>query len=158
DYNTVMMEARDLALVLRAGALPVELVFEEQRVVGPSLGADAIEKAEVAALIGAFLVLAFMCMYYKLSGVIATVTIILNVIFTLSFLVLIGATLSLPGIAGIALSVGMALAGNILICERIREELRAWMSTYVAVRTSFETAFWGIADANITTALAGLCP
>jgi preprotein translocase subunit SecD len=157
DYNTVMSEARDLALVLRAGALPVELVFEEQRVVGPSLGADAIDKAQVAALIGSFLVLAFMCFYYKLSGIIATVTIILNVLFTLSLLIAFGATLSLPGIAGIALTVGMAVDGNILIYERIREELRAGMTAFEAVRTGFEKAFWAIADANITTALAGIC-
>jgi protein-export membrane protein SecD len=157
DYNTVMQEARDLALVLRAGALPVELVFEEQRVVGPSLGADAIDKAQMAAIIGSFLVLAFMCFYYKLSGIIATVTIILNVLFTLSFLIAIGATLSLPGIAGIALTVGMAVDGNILIYERIREEIRAGISPQEAVRIGFEKAFWAIADANITTALAGLC-
>jgi len=157
DYNTTMMEARDLALVLRAGALPVELIFEEQRVVGPSLGKDAIDKAQVAALIGSFLVLAFMCFYYKLSGVIATVTIVLNVLFTLSCLILVGATLSLPGIAGIALTVGMAVDGNILIYERIREELRSGMTAFEAVRTGFEKAFWAIADANITTALAGLC-
>jgi preprotein translocase subunit SecD len=157
DYNTTMTEARDLALVLRAGALPVELIFEEQRVVGPSLGADAIDKAQMAALIGSFLVLAFMCFYYKLSGVIATVTIVLNVLFTLSCLILVGATLSLPGIAGIALTVGMAVDGNILIYERIREEMRAGMTPFEAVRTGFEKAFWAIADANITTALAGLC-
>lgn len=157
DYNTVMMEARDLALVLRAGALPVELVFEEQRVVGPSLGADAIDKAQMAALVGSFLVLAFMCFYYKLSGVFATLTIVLNVLFTLSFLIGIGATLSLPGIAGIALTVGMAVDGNILIYERIREELRAGISPQEAVRIGFDKAFWAIADANITTALAGLC-
>ncbi len=157
DYNATMMEARDLALVLRAGALPVELIFEEQRVVGPSLGADAIAKAQVAALIGSFLVLTFMCIYYKFSGVLATVTILLNVLFTLSILIGVGATLSLPGIAGIALTVGMAVDGNILIYERIREELRAGMSPYEAVRTGFEKAFWAIADANITTALAGLC-
>lgn len=157
DYNTVMSEARDLALVLRAGALPVELVFEEQRVVGPSLGADAIDKAQVAALIGSFLVLAFMCFYYKLSGVIATATILLNVLFTITLLIMVGATLSLPGIAGIALTVGMAVDGNILIYERIREELRAGMTPYEAVRTGFEKAFWAIADANITTALAGVC-
>lgn len=157
DYNTTMMEARDLALVLRAGALPVELVFEEQRVVGPSLGADAIDKAQVAALIGSFLVLAFMCFYYKLSGVIATVTILLNVLLTLSSLILVGATLSLPGIAGIALTVGMAVDGNILIYERIREEMRAGMTAFEAVRTGFDKAFWAIADANITTALAGMC-
>ncbi len=157
DYNATMMEARDLALVLRAGALPVELIFEEQRVVGPSLGADAIAKAQMAALIGSFLVLTFMCFYYKFAGVIATVTIILNVLFTLSILIGVGATLSLPGIAGIALTVGMAVDGNILIYERIREELRAGMSPFEAVRTGFEKAFWAIADANITTALAGLC-
>lgn len=157
DYNATMMEARDLALVLRAGALPVELIFEEQRVVGPSLGADAIAKAQMAALIGSFLVLTFMCFYYKFAGVIATVTIILNVLFTLAILIGVGATLSLPGIAGIALTVGMAVDGNILIYERIREELRAGMSPFEAVRTGFEKAFWAIADANITTALAGLC-
>lgn len=157
DYNTVMSEARDLALVLRAGALPVELVFEEQRVVGPSLGADAIDKAQMASLVGAFLVLAFMCFYYKLSGLIATVTIVLNVLFTLACLIGVGATLSLPGIAGIALTVGMAVDGNILIYERIREELRMGISPQEAVRIGFEKAFWAIADANITTALAGIC-
>ena len=157
DYNTVMMEARDLALVLRAGALPVELVFEEQRVVGPSLGADAIDKAQVASIIGSFLVLAFMCFYYKFSGVIATATILVNVLMTLAFLVGIGATLSLPGIAGIALTVGMAVDGNIIIYERIREEIRAGMRPQEAVNIGFDKAFWTIADANITTALAGLC-
>lgn len=157
DYNGVMSEARDLALVLRAGALPVELVFEEQRIVGPSLGADAIGKAQFASLIGSFLVLAFMCFYYKLSGVIATLTIIVNVLLTLAFLVAIGATLSLPGIAGIALTVGMAVDGNIIIYERIREELKLGLRPQEAVLTGFDKAFWTIADANITTALAGLC-
>jgi preprotein translocase subunit SecD len=157
DYNSSMMEARDLALVLRAGALPVELIFEEQRVVGPSLGADAIDKAQMASLVGAFLVLTFMCFYYKFAGFIATITIILNVLFTISCLILVGATLSLPGIAGIALTVGMAVDGNILIYERIREELKAGMTPFESVRTGFEKAFWAIADANITTALAGLC-
>lgn len=157
DYNATMSEARDLALVLRAGALPVELVFEEQRVVGPSLGADAIDKAQMAAIIGAFLVLTFMCIYYKFSGVIATATIILNVLFTIACLIGLGATLSLPGIAGIALTVGMAVDGNILIYERIREEIRAGLTPFEAVRVGFEKAFWAIADANITTALAGIC-
>ena len=98
-----------------------------------------------------------MCFYYKLSGVIATVTIVLNVLFTLSCLIALGATLSLPGIAGIALTVGMAVDGNILIYERIREELRLGISPQEAVRIGFEKAFWAIADANITTALAGIC-
>lgn len=157
DYNTVMSEARDLALVLRAGALPVELVFEEQRIVGPSLGQDAIDRAEVAAIIGSLLVFVFMIGYYKKSGTIAAITIVFNVLFTLAILVMVGATLSLPGIAGIALTVAMAVDGNIIIYERIREELRAGASPYEAMKTGFDKAFWAILDANITTALAGLC-
>ena len=157
DYEANMREARDLALVLRAGALPVELIFEEQRVVGPSLGADAIERAELAAIIGSFVVFAFMILYYKVSGVIAALTILVNVIFTLAILIGIDATLSLPGIAGIALTVGMAVDGNIIIYERIREELRLGLSPMEAVKTGFDRAFWTITDANITTALAGLC-
>lgn len=157
DYNSSMTEARDLALVLRAGALPVELDFEEQRVVGPSLGADAIDKAQVASIFGSILVLAFMVFYYKFSGFIACITIFINVLFLLTSMILVGATLSLPGIAGIALTVGMAVDGNIIIYERIREELRAGMSPAEAVRVGFDKAFWAILDANVTTALAGLC-
>ncbi len=157
DYENNMREARDLALVLRAGALPVELVFEEQRVVGPSLGADAIDKAQLASVIGSLLVFAFMMVYYKLSGVIACITILINVLFTLGLLIAFGATLSLPGIAGIALTVGMAVDGNIIIYERIREEIRAGLTPFEAVRTGFDRAFWTILDANLTTALAGLC-
>jgi len=157
DYNATMMEARDLALVLRAGALPVELVFEEQRVVGPSLGADAIDRAQVASFFGSLLVIIFMVAYYKLSGFIACAAIFVNVLLVMTSMVLVGATLSLPGIAGIALTVGMAVDGNIIIYERIREELRAGMSPFEAVRTGFEKAFWAILDANLTTALAGLC-
>ncbi len=157
DYENNMREARDLALVLRAGALPVELVFEEQRVVGPSLGADAIDKAQLASIIGSLLVFVFMMVYYKFSGVIACITILINVLFTLGILIAVGATLSLPGIAGIALTVGMAVDGNIIIYERIREEIRAGLSPFEAVRTGFDRAFWTILDANLTTALAGLC-
>ncbi len=157
DYENNMREARDLALVLRAGALPVELVFEEQRVVGPSLGADAIDKAQMASIIGSLLVFVFMMIYYKLSGFIACITILINVLFTIGILIAVGATLSLPGIAGIALTVGMAVDGNIIIYERIREEVRAGLSPLEAVRTGFDRAFWTILDANLTTALAGLC-
>jgi protein-export membrane protein SecD len=157
DYNTSMGEARDLALVLRAGALPVELIFEEQRVVGPSLGADAIDKAKIASLIGSLLVFIFMAFYYKASGLIACLVILINVLFVMTCLIMVGATLSLPGIAGIALTVGMAVDGNIIIYERIREELRSGMSAYEAVRTGFDKAFWAILDANVTTGLAGLC-
>jgi preprotein translocase subunit SecD len=157
DYNTVMTEARDLALVLRAGALPVELVFEEQRIVGPSLGADAIAQANVAGVVGSLLVFLFMLAYYKKAGFIACLTLLANVIFTLSILLGFGATLTLPGIAGIALTVGMAVDGNIIIYERIREELRGGITPYEAVANGFNKAFWTILDANLTTALAGLC-
>ncbi|MES2527031.1 MAG: protein translocase subunit SecD [Bdellovibrionota bacterium] len=157
DYENNMREARDLALVLRAGALPVELVFEEQRVVGPSLGADAIDKAVMAFGIGTILLFVFMVFYYKFSGFIASVTILINALLTIYILIVLGATLSLPGIAGIALTVGMAVDGNIIIYERIREEIRAGLTPFEAVRTGFDRAFWTIVDANLTTALAGLC-
>jgi preprotein translocase subunit SecD len=157
DVNEVMGEARDLAMVLRAGALPVELEFQEQRVVGPSLGADAIKMAEISGMIGATLVFLFIIVFYKFSGVLACVTIFVNVLFGLSFLVGLEATLTLPGIAGIALTVGMAIDGNIIIFERIKEELRKGVVAKEAVALGFNKAFWTILDANLTTALAGLC-
>jgi preprotein translocase subunit SecD len=157
DYNQVMTEARDLALVLRAGALPVELVFEEQRVVGPSLGKDAIEKAEFATLVGSIAVFLFVILYYKFSGVLASATLAVNVLLTLMCLLALGATLTLPGIAGIALTVGMAVDGNIIIYERIKEEIRRGLSAKEAVFVGFDKAFWTILDANLTTAIAGFC-
>lgn len=157
NFNNTMKEARDLALVLRAGALPVQLDFEEQRTVGPSLGADSIEKAEVAGLIGAAVVFLFVLIYYRISGAIAIVTLVLNVIFVIAILVGLEATLTLPGIAGIALTIGMAVDANIVIYERIRDEVKRGMSNYKAVEEGFNQAFWTIVDANITTALAGIC-
>ncbi len=156
-FNKQMKEARDLALVLRAGALPVQLNFEEQRTVGPSLGADSIKKARYASLIGAALVFLFILIYYKISGAIAMATLVLNILFVIACLVGFEATLTLPGIAGIALTIGMAVDANIIIYERIREEVRRGLSYYKAVETGFAHAFWTIIDANITTALAGLC-
>ena len=156
DYNTVLKEARDLSLVLRAGALPVELEFQEQRIVGPSLGADSIARSEKAAIIGSFLVFLFIIIYYKVTGVIAMKTIVANVIFILACLVGLGATLTLPGIAGIALTVGMAIDGNIIIYERIKEEMLAGIPAREAVEAGFSKAFWTILDANLTTAVAGL--
>lgn len=156
NYNDSLKEARDLALVLRAGALPVELEFQEQRIVGPSLGADSIAKAETAGLIGAALVFIFILVYYKVAGVFALKALFLNVIFVLACLVGFEATLTLPGIAGIVLTVGMAIDGNIIIFERIKEELRAGTPVREAVETGFSRAFWTILDANLTTAVAGL--
>ena len=157
SFNKLMKEARDLALVLRAGALPVQLEFEEQRTVGPSLGADSIAKARVASLIGAGLVFLFILIYYRISGAVAIVTLGLNILFVMAILVSFEATLTLPGIAGIALTIGMAVDANIIIYERIREEVRKGLNNYKAVETGFAHAFWTIIDANITTALAGLC-
>lgn len=156
NYNDLLKEARDLSLVLRAGALPVELEFQEQRIVGPSLGADSIEKAEIAGLVGAVLVFIFILVYYKISGLLALKALFLNVVFVIACLVGFEATLTLPGIAGIVLTVGMAIDGNIIIFERIKEELRSGTPVREAVETGFSRAFWTILDANLTTAVAGL--
>lgn len=155
-YNQQLREARDLALVLRAGALPVQLDFLEQRTVGPSLGADSITKARYASIIGCILVFAFILVYYKVSGFFAMVTLAINVMIVLAMLVGLEATLTLPGIAGIALTIGMAVDANIIIYERIREEIRKGTGFYKAVEGGFNSAFWTIIDANITTALAGI--
>ena len=155
NFNALMKQARDIALVLRAGALPVQLDFLEQRIVGPSLGQDSIEKAKYASFIGCALVFLFILFYYKLSGFIAMISLSLNLLFVLGCLVGLEATLTLPGIAGIALTIGMAVDANIIIYERIREEVRRKVSNYKAVESGFSSAFWTIIDANITTALAG---
>jgi preprotein translocase subunit SecD len=157
DANEVLKEARDLALVLRAGALPVELEFQEERVVGPSLGADSIKKAELASLVAIAFVFLFTVFYYKTAGFFASLTLVANVLFSLSCLVALEATLTLPGIAGIALTVGMAVDGNIIIYERIKEEIAKGVVAKEAVAIGFDKAFWTILDANITTAMAGLC-
>lgn len=156
SFNELMEQARDISLVLRAGALPVELDFQEQRVVGASLGADAIEKAKLASMIGSILVLIFILVYYKTSGLIAVISLALNVVFVLACLVAFEATLTLPGIAGIALTVGMAIDASIIIYERIREEVHKERSPFKSVENGFNSAFWTILDANITTALAGI--
>lgn len=157
DFNKTMSEAKDLALVLRAGALPVQLDFLEQRTVGPNLGADSIEKAKMASIIGCTLVFIFAVLYYRFSGVIAVVTLLLNVLFTVAILVAIDATLTLPGLAGIALTVGMAVDANIIIFEKIRDELRRGISNYKSYELGFASALWTVLDAHITSAAAGLC-
>ena len=158
NFSQLLQQAQDISLVLRAGALPVELEFQEQRVVGAGLGADAIDKARWASLIGAALVLLFILIYYKLSGLLAVLTLGLNVILVVAALVAFEATLTLPGIAGVALTIGMAVDANIIIYERIREELHRKQQGghFKAVENGFQSAFWTILDANITTALAGI--
>ncbi|MBC7713970.1 MAG: protein translocase subunit SecD [Rhizobacter sp.] len=157
NFNKVMGEARDLALILRAGALPVQLDFLEQRTVGPNLGNDSIQKAKFASIIGCTLVFIFAIMYYRFSGVIAIVTLLLNVLFTVAILVAIDATLTLPGIAGIALTVGMAIDTNIIIFEKIRDEVRKGISNFKAYELGYNSALWTILDAHITQAAAGFC-
>jgi preprotein translocase subunit SecD len=157
NFNKTMSDAKDLALVLRAGALPVQLDFLEQRTVGPNLGKDSIEKTKVASMIGCALVFIFAILYYKFSGVIAVVTLLLNVLFTISILVAIDATLTLPGLAGIALTVGMAVDANIIIFEKIRDELRRGISNYKSYELGFASALWTVLDAHVTAAAAGIC-
>lgn len=156
SYDQVQKEANDLAIVLRAGALPAQLDFLEQRVIGPSLGADSIKKGAMASMIGTLLVFLFVLFYYRLSGAIAVVSLILNVLFVLALLVSLEATLTLPGIAGIALTVGIAVDSNVVIYERIREELRAGKRPGGAVEAGFQKAFRTILDANITNAAASI--
>ena len=143
-------EARDLAIVLRAGALPAQLDLLEQRAIGPSLGADSIKHGLTASLVGCMLIFIFMSIYYRMSGVVATVSLMLNGLFTLAILIGMDATLTLPGIAGLALTIGMAVDSNVIIFERIRDELMEGKSVTAAVQAGFDKAFACIFDANIT--------
>jgi preprotein translocase subunit SecD len=149
-------EARELALLLRAGSLAAPLYIVEQRTVGPSLGQDNIERGVRALVIGLLLTFVFMVIYYKKFGLVANVVLLSNVVLLAALLSMLQASLSLPGIAGIVLTVGMAVDANILIFERIREELRNGMSPYAAINAGFEKAFSAIADANLTTLIAGV--
>ncbi len=156
DYEETLKQAKDLALVLKAGSLPVKLEFQEERLVGPSLGSDSIQLAKKAALFSCLFVFIFMILYYKIAGVIATFTLILNALFILAILVLLEATLTLPGIAGLALTIGMAVDANIILYERIKQELKTGTSFKKAFNYAYEKSFWTIFDANITTIMAGL--
>jgi len=149
-------EARDLALVLRAGALPAPIEIVEERSVGPSLGADSIEKGQLAGMIGISIVILIMLVYYKFSGLMAVVALSLYLVFLLGGLAGIGATLTLPGIAGIVLSIGMAVDANVLIFERIREELVAGRTPRIAVNEGFGNALSAIVDSQLTTLLTAL--
>jgi len=149
-------EARTLALLLRAGALAAPIYIIEERTVGPSLGQDNIDKGFNSVLIGFALVLVFMAIYYKVFGLIANVALALNLVLIVALLSLLQATLTLPGIAGIVLTVGMAVDANVLIFERIREEIRNGNSPQASIHSGYEKAFSTIADANITTLIAAL--
>ena len=148
--------ARDLAIVLRAGALPASVNILEDRTVGPSLGADSIRKSRFALIIGFLLVIVFMIAYYLGAGVIAVVALFINMLFILAYLAYFRATLTLPGMAGIILTIGMAVDANVLIFERIREELRVGNTTRVSVANGYSRARWTILDSNITTFLTAI--
>lgn len=151
-----MDEAKDLAIVLRAGALPAPVSIIEERTVGPSLGQDSIDKGLWSVIIGGIIVMIFMIVYYRLSGLIANIALIMNIVLILGVLAAFKATLTLPGIAGIVLTIGMAVDANILIFERIREELRAGKTPRAAVDAGYSKAFLTILDTNITTLIAAL--
>jgi preprotein translocase subunit SecD len=149
-------EAADLAVVLRAGSLAVPVQIEEERTVGPALGADSIEAGVWASILG--LALVFLCavLYYRLSGLYAGVALAANLVLLVGLMTLSEATLTLPGLAGIVLTIGMAIDGNVIIFERIREELRAGKAPRGAIATGFNKALWPILDANITTLIIAL--
>ncbi len=149
--NFSKQEAEDLGLVLRSGALPAKVVYIEERTVGPSLGADSIRQGVISSVVGLGLVILCMLFYYRLSGVNAVIALFLNLLILLAGMAMFGATLTLPGIAGVILSIGMAVDSNVLIFERIREELRAGKIVSSAVETGFDKALVTIIDTHVTT-------
>ena len=151
-----MEEARDLAIVLRAGALPAPVKIIEERTVGPSLGADSIRYGLISMLIGGICVVVFMMIYYKGSGVIADFALLLNIVLIAAGLSALQATLTLPGIAGVILTIGMAVDANVIIFERIREELALGRTPFSAVDAGFNRATLTILDANVTTLIAAV--
>jgi len=151
-----VQEVDDLVLVLRSGALPASVKELEQRTIGPSLGADSIRKGIMAAGVGLALVMLFMLFYYKGAGINSVVALILNIVILMGILAYFGATLTLPGIAGIILTIGMAVDANVLIFERIKEDLRAGKSPKSAIDSGFKKAFVTIFDANLTTIIAAI--
>jgi len=154
--NFTMEEARDLAIVLRAGSLPAPVKILENRTVGPSLGKISIQKGFTAAIIGVILVAVFILVYYRLSGILADIALLSNFILILGFMNFLEATLTLPGIAGLILIVGMSVDANVLIYERIREEIRLGRTPVNAIEAGYEKAMSTIMDANITTFIAAI--
>ena len=150
-------QARDLALYLRAGSMDAPMYIIEERTIGPSLGADNIEKGKISVIIGLILVLVFMVYYYRVFGLFANSALIINILIIISIMSLIpGATLTLPGIAGIVLTVGMAVDANVLIFERIKEEIKNGSTPLASIELGYKKAFSTIADANITTLIASI--
>ncbi|HEV8014969.1 MAG TPA: protein translocase subunit SecD [Stellaceae bacterium] len=155
EGNFTVQSANDLSLLLRAGALPAPLTVLEERTVGPDLGADSIHAGALASVVGVALVVVFMVVFYGLFGIFADIALFFNLCIMMAALTLLGATLTLPGIAGIALTMGMAVDANVLIYERIREEVRGGRSLISSLQAGFERAFGTILDSHVTTLVAG---
>ncbi|NJD63052.1 MAG: protein translocase subunit SecD [Deltaproteobacteria bacterium] len=149
-------QASDLAIVLRAGSLPAPVKVIQNVTVGPSLGRDSIQKGVRAALIGAFLVVVFMAVYYRFAGLVADFALVFNILFLLSGMALLEATLTLPGIAGIILAIGMAVDSNVLIFERIREEIRLKKTVRASIDAGYDKAFLTVVDSHVTTLITAM--
>ena len=154
--NFTEQSAKDLALTLRSGALPAPLVYLEERTVGPSLGADSIRSGVIASIVGLIMIVTFMVIYYRGAGINAVVALLLNIIITVAALVVFDAALTLPGIAGLILGIGMTVDANVLIFERIREELETGKTVASSVEQGFNRAFLTIVDTNVTTIVAAM--
>jgi preprotein translocase subunit SecD len=154
EGNYSQESAHDLALTLRAGALPASIKYLEERTVGPSLGADSIRHGVQASVLSLLVVMIFMVFYYRLSGVNAVLALILNLLILLAAMAMFGAVLTLPGIAGVILTIGMGVDSNVLVFERIREELRNGKSPAAAVEAGFDKAFLTIIDTHVTTVVS----
>ncbi len=152
----MLSDANQLALVLKAGALPAPVTFREERSVGPSLGKDSVEEAKLACMVGGILIALFMMFYYRGVGFVSIIGVIFNMSFMLAIMSMLGATITLPGIAALLLTVGMAVDANVIINERIREELRSGKMPRSAVKSGYDAALSAIIDANVTTMIAGV--
>jgi preprotein translocase subunit SecD len=155
-FQQMYEEASDIALVLKAGALPAPVTIFEERTVGATLGPELVKKGGTAAFVGLVLVALFMILYYRATGLIADLALVLNGLLVLAIMAIIGSTLTLPGIAGFVLTLGMAVDANVLINERIREELRAGRTVRQAVEQGYDKVFWTIVDSHVTTLVAGI--
>ena len=149
-------EVNDLTLILKSGALPAQLTYLEERTIGPSLGADSIRSGVTASIVGLLLIVAFMLIYYKLSGVNAVVALIFNLVILLGLMAYIGAVMTLPGIAGFVLTMGIGVDSNVLIFERIKEELEAQHGVRASINAGFDRVFWTLVDTHVSALIAAL--
>ncbi len=156
EGNFTAKEANDLAILLRSGALPVSFEIMEKRSIGPTLGSESLDKSLQAGLIGLIAVLLFMLGFYRLPGLVAGLSLLLYAVLVLGTMTLLGSVLTLPGIAGFALSIGMAVDANVIIYERLKEELRMGKTLRAAIDSGFKRAFWTIFDANVTTLITAM--